>query len=1403
MIHRNIRRFLAVLLTLCLIASLVVLPNSAATAADDAYDGSQLWLNYQTVSDAGLLSQYRAAATAIVVQNFDQNPTYRHQRDGQTWEPVRPENAQETVVQTTLEAARLELHRALQGLLDQDVPYADAVQANGAIVVGTPDSSSIIRDLKLDNQLATLGEEGYLIQSVTIDGHSATVVAANSDIGALYGTYALIRLMQTQKSVSDLNIADQPKVNHRRLNNWDTERLYAGTNATGEGGTNGEDGSIFNFSSGSGSLRLPLILDRYIIFARMCASIGINEITINNVNANYSYLSEDYILREAALADVLRPYGIRIGLSVRYVSPTNSGCNTAADQAAGGPAIVPSSDANANNPYANVFQDWWTQKTQQIRSRIPDFIGYTVKANSEGQPGPQDYGYDHGDGAYGMGQALANVNDGLDNNMTLFWRTFVYNASVDTDRLKRAYMEFKPINDDSSRSFGDNVFVQTKNGPLDFQGREPIHPMFGAMDVTNQAIELQITQEYTGHHVSLCYLAPMWEEVFKTDTYANGEGTLVGEVIDGTAQGQLDTAIVGVNNIGNSANMTGHHFAQANFFAFGRLAWDWTQNSEDIADDWIRMTWSNDQQVVDTIAQMMMGSWEALVSYQTPFGVGHQMTGTGTHYFPNPSQIIYNGGTIRDDWSPAYYSRVDGVGIGYNRSGNQELTSFGNQQGSNLAGQYAPTLEALYGDMESCPEDLLLWFHHVPWDFQMDSGRTFWDEFVYRTQMGVQFVSWMRQAWASLEGKLDAARYHAVSEKLWRQEIDSSEWRDFYCSYLQANNGLDKPVDDGPLSIAITLGNAKTYQGFDLSVDAFNKTTTGNLPRNDANYNRYIAAGGSIADASGAPFNNLFQPVDKAYTIQVPAGVDHTITDVTFLSDEGSNESYQVLSNTQDQAVVQVTRDGFFGPLLKTYTFNFVTDTKLSGLQVDGQELMDFDPDTATYCVAAGNTVPVVTATAEDASQTVSIQQAEQVPGTATVTVGSGDAQSVYTIRFTKPAAFTEDFNGSTLSQDWTWVRENAANWTLDGNAMVLTTASGDLSGSGNNASNVLLHSAGNGDWEAVAKLNFSEIPSRNNQQGGIVVYQDDDNYVKVALQYQTGSGWWGQSYLRVVGGVEKNGSFSEMFYDALETEENLAVSGNNIWLKLTKQGDTYTASFATAENVPFRNLGSTTASFSDPKVGLLAVHSSNGPSLKVAYDSFTLQDNFSKLSTGPLAVVSEPAAYAGSIGDTATFHVGVNRSDVTYQWMYSNNGGKSFTASSMAGSNTDTLSVQMKSFRVGQQYKCVITDSEGNIVETQAVAMTTAVSGLAITSEPVDYTGPVDSTATFTVEATGEGLSYQWMYSNNGGLTFVKSSVSGANTPTVSVGVKAFRDGQMYRCVVTDASGNVVTSSAASMHVG
>ncbi len=744
-------------------------PAGSAARRDDDYDGSAMWLRYVPVADPRLLRRYRCQATAVVVENAGRNKSYRHTRDLS----MAP-GSTERLMASTLEAAREELVRGLGGLLDRPVRVIHRpgrALPDGAVVVGTRESSPAVRRLVPAGDLERVGRDGYVLRSVAQGRRTFTVIAGRTDVGALYGTFAFLRRIQTHRSLADLDLAESPKVVNRHLNYWDTERLYAGNDESGTGGLNGENGAIFNFAAtgASAPLNLPVVLDRYLVAARAMASVGITGITINNVNADNSYLTDEYIAQEAALADALRPYGIRLALSIKYAAPLDSrfAPDTLTEE-----QMAPT-DAD--------FQDWWTRRARRIQESIPDFAGFTVKANSEGQPGPQDFGYDHGDGANGMATAVAPLG------LKIYWRTFVYNPDVDSDRLKRAYLEFGHIDDEpqpdgTTGRFRDNVFLQTKNGPLDFQAREPVHPMFGRMENTNQAIELQITQEYTGQNRMLCFLAPMWEEIFKTDTYATDEQgqlldkRLVGHVVDGTAQDHSDTAVVGVANLGNADNLTGHHFSQANLYAFGRQAWDWTLDSGDIAADWVRMTWGNSREVVDVIVSMMMGSWEALVSYQTPLGIGHQFT-ADVHYGPGPSESHLP----REDWNPVYYNQADSVGLGYDRS----------PTGSDLTAQYFPVLAARYGDIGTVPENLMMWFHHVPWDHPMSSGRIFWDELVHHYYSGVRYVGGMRRAWDSLESRIDARRFAEVKAKLALHETDAADWRDTCVGYWQRFSGRD------------------------------------------------------------------------------------------------------------------------------------------------------------------------------------------------------------------------------------------------------------------------------------------------------------------------------------------------------------------------------------------------------------------------------------------------------------------------------------------------------------------------------------------------------------------------------------------------------------------------------------
>ncbi|WBB59565.1 alpha-glucuronidase family glycosyl hydrolase [Streptomyces sp. WMMC500] len=742
-------------------------PSGPAGQRDDGYDGSALWLRYVPVGDPHLLRRYRRRVTAVVVENADRNRSYRH-----TPNLSMAPGSTERLMTSTLEAAREELVRGLGGLLDRPVrvvhgPGHDL--PDGAVVVGTRESSPAVRRFVPAEELARVGRDGFVLRSVTQGRRAFTVIAGHTDVGALYGTFAFLRRIQTHRPVEGLAVAESPRVAHRHLNYWDTERLYAGNDAPGTGGLNGENGAIFNFAAtgASAGLNLPVVLDRYLVAARAMASVGITGITINNVNADNAYLTDEYIAQEAALADALRPYGIRLALSIRYAAPLDSRF---------APDTLTEEQMAPTDPD---FRAWWTRRARRIQQSVPDFAGFTVKANSEGQPGPQDFGYDHGDGANGMAAAVAPLG------LKIYWRTFVYNPEVDSDRLKRAYLEFGHIDDepqpDGSRGrFLDNVFLQTKNGPLDFQAREPVHPMFGRMENTNQAIELQITQEYTGQNRMLCFLAPMWEEILKTDTRATDargrllDKRLVGHVVDGTAQHHSDTAVVGVANLGNADNLTGHHFSQANLYAFGRQSWDWTLDAGDIAADWVRMTWSNDHHVVGVVVAMMMGSWEALVNYQTPLGIAHQFT-ADVHYGPGPSESHLP----REDWNPTYYHKADSIGLGYDRS----------PTGSDFTAQYFPGLQAAYGDLGTVPENLMMWFHHVPWDHPMSSGRIFWDELVHRYYAGVRYVGGMRRAWDSLESRIDARRFAEVRAKLALHEADAADWRDTCVSYWQQFSG--------------------------------------------------------------------------------------------------------------------------------------------------------------------------------------------------------------------------------------------------------------------------------------------------------------------------------------------------------------------------------------------------------------------------------------------------------------------------------------------------------------------------------------------------------------------------------------------------------------------------------------
>jgi alpha-glucuronidase len=406
---------------------------------------------------------------------------------------------------------------------------------------------------------------------------------------------------------------------------------------------------------------------------------------------------------------------------------------------------------------------WWRGKADEIYGLIPDFGGFLVKANSEGQPGPQDYHRTHADGANVLADAVA-PHGGL-----VLWRAFVYNADVDADRVKRAYLEFTPLDG----KFRDNVVVQVKNGPLDFQPREPFSPLFGAMPRTPLAAELQITQEYLGHSTHLVYLAPMWKEFLDADTHASGPGSTVARVVDGSLHRYRRSGMAGVANTGSDTNWTGHDFGQANWFAYGRLAWNPDTTAEAIADDWIAMTWTHDANAAAVIRRMMLASRETYVDYTMPLGL-HHLIG-GDHYAPMPE----NPDPRRADWSAIYYHRADATAIGFDRT----------TRGSNAVAQYRPPMRDRWNDPGTTPEPLLLWFHRLPWDYRLASGGTLWDGLVRHYRRGAEAAAQMVTTWESLRGEVDEERHRAVLAKLRVQAADAAAWRDKCLRYFQQFSG--------------------------------------------------------------------------------------------------------------------------------------------------------------------------------------------------------------------------------------------------------------------------------------------------------------------------------------------------------------------------------------------------------------------------------------------------------------------------------------------------------------------------------------------------------------------------------------------------------------------------------------
>lgn len=683
------------------------------TKTVSAENGYDLWLRYNQVKNPQKLKQYQAQFSSF------------------SFNAISPSN----------KVAAAELIKGMSGLLGRPFTLAKNDLNNGGLLIGTPKTSPAIAALKLEKKLADLGDEGYLITTSLINKKNCTVICANEDAGLLYGVYYFLQLLQTEQNTAKLSITNVPHIKNRILNHWDN------LNGSVERGYAGE--SIWKWEELPGK-----VSKRYTDYARANASVGINGVVLNNVNANPQILTQPYLEKVKVLADVFRPYGIKVYFSVSFSSPITIGKLSTAD------------------PLNEQVKKWWSDKADEIYKVIPDFGGFCVKANSERQPGPQDYGRSHADGANMLADALKPHN-GL-----VMWRAFVYGNMSANDRSMHPYREFKPFDG----SFKNNVLLQVKNGPADFQPREPFHPLFGSMPKTQLMPEFQITQEYLGFSTYLVYLAPLFTECLQADTYTNGKGTTISKIVSTTVDAAQTTGMAGVANIGSAVNWCAHPFAQANWYAFGKLAWNPDADAGVIAEDWLRLTFGNNEQLVKSLQTLMLGSRQIAVDYMTPLGLAMLMD--GSHYRPAP---------WRHDNDPSKSWHFAGAsGIGYNRTSN----------GSDAVSQYATPVRDMLNNIHTCPEELLLWFHHINWNTKMKSGRILWDELCLRYQRGVDGVRQMRKTWQQVKNSVDDERFKLVDNLLQKQEEEAVIWKNTCLLYFQQHSklplpaGVDEPLHD-------------------------------------------------------------------------------------------------------------------------------------------------------------------------------------------------------------------------------------------------------------------------------------------------------------------------------------------------------------------------------------------------------------------------------------------------------------------------------------------------------------------------------------------------------------------------------------------------------------------------------
>ncbi|HEX6514347.1 MAG TPA: alpha-glucuronidase family glycosyl hydrolase [Nocardioidaceae bacterium] len=722
-------------------------PIPAAALAGDGVpveDGYELWLRYRPVQNRARAREYAAAIRSVVSDDTS----------------------------TLVTSAAAELQRGLGGLLGHPAPRSGEV-AEGAVVVGTRAGSRFVRSHVPASELAGLGDEGYLLRRTSIDGKRVILIASEGGRGALYGAFHLLRLLQTEQRLQGLDLHESPAAPLRLVNHWDNldrsvERGYAGQ-------------SIFAWDE------LPRLSRRYTDYARALASVGLNGTVVNNVNANPHFLDSDRLPGLAALATVLRDWGVRFYLSANYASPMVLTAGT-------------SSPITSADPFDPDVRRWWHQKVEEVYSAIPDFGGFLVKANSEGQPGPLDYGRTHADGANMLADLVA-PHDGI-----IMWRSFVHEGFDDWASYE--YKAFHPLDGD----FATNVAVQTKNGPIDFQVREPVNPLFGGMPHTNQMIELQITQEYTGHNTDVCYLVSEWKQILDFDTGGPDRGPTVADIVDGAAYDQNIVGFAGVINFGDDRDWTGYQLGAANTHGFARLAWNPRLSAEDLAREWVQMTFGCTPVVVETISAILLSSWETYEDYTSPLGMGYLTYPLGAHYEPDPRSTL----------NLSHYTNSNGTGF------DRTVAT-----GTGFTGLYAEPWTARYESLATMPDELLLFMHWVPYRHRLQSGSTVIQHIYDSHFTGLQQVHKYRDAWLRLAPWIDDQR-HADVAATFDQHVDhATRWRDSivafffrYCrildeqrSWLQVelNDGNDLLFGGWPNRVPIDVGNATPD---DLSVSA-------------------------------------------------------------------------------------------------------------------------------------------------------------------------------------------------------------------------------------------------------------------------------------------------------------------------------------------------------------------------------------------------------------------------------------------------------------------------------------------------------------------------------------------------------------------------------------------------------